>query len=98
MRCTLEINFFNKLRDIREVEVCDSPSLSSILESGVVPSSGIDPVYHDMDNTDGILGRVRDGFEAVQLSRDIERLRSSRKPSESPVRPESPAPSAGSAE
>lgn len=70
--CTIEpVHSFDPERDIRDIEVCDCPSLSSIIESGVVPASGSDSIYNEVGNTSEILGRVRDGFEAVQLSRDI---------------------------
>lgn len=95
--CTPEVCEYDKNTTAREVEVCDCPSLSSILESGVVPQSGIEPIYNDMENTDGILGRVRDGFEAVQLSRDIKAFQLKTKksaPSSAPAPPTSP----GSAE
>lgn len=70
--CTEEpVHSFDPVCDIRDIEVCDCPSLSSIIESGVVPASGADSIYNEVGNTSEILGRVRDGFEAVQISRDI---------------------------
>lgn len=78
MRCTLEFNYFDASRDIREVEVCDCPSLSSIIESGVVPASASDASYNDVEDTSSILGRVEDVFQSVQLSRDIKSFKARR--------------------
>lgn len=79
MRCTLEFNCFDSSRDIREVEICDCPSLSSIIESGVVPASASDASYNDVEDTSSILGRVEDVFQSVQLSRDIKAFKLSKK-------------------
>lgn len=82
--CTEEpVHSFDPVCDIRDIEVCDCPSLSSIIESGVVPASGSDSIYNEVGNTSEILGRVRDGFEAVQISRDIRAYQSLRKDSSS---------------
>lgn len=92
--CTEEpVHSFNPVCDIRDIEVCDCPSLSSIIESGVVPASGADSIYNEVGNTSEILGRVRDGFEAVQLSRDI-RAYQSRQRSASVSEPSVPSASA----
>lgn len=45
--------------------------LSDAIKNGVIPATGEVAVYNDIDNSQGIAGRVSDLFEAVDMQKSI---------------------------
>lgn len=57
--------------DISDVVPFLDIDLEDALLSGVVPQSGVIPDYNGIEDSDGILGRVYDSFDAIEHQRNL---------------------------
>lgn len=60
---------FNKKRDIREVAPHLGIDLAKTLDNRMVPATGTELNYNDIQHPSDIIGRVRDTFDAIDAQR-----------------------------
>lgn len=59
---------YNPTRDIQAVSQVCLPTLGMILESGEVPQDSGEVLYNDVENTDSVVGLMRDNFDIADAS------------------------------
>lgn len=57
--------------DISPVIPAMDIDLENALETGVIPGDGVTPEYNGIEETDSVLGRVRDSFDAIEHQRNV---------------------------
>lgn len=62
---------FNKERDRGVVIEGLAPDLNKMIESGIVPDSGTDIVYNQLENIEEIGCRVSDVFQAMVMQKQM---------------------------
>ena len=67
---------YNKQRDISPVLEEPVLLISHCLETGIIPSGGVDDDSYDYDNTfedtSHVIGRVVDPFDAIEVNKTLE--------------------------
>lgn len=57
--------------DISPVVPAMAIDLENALETGIIPGDGITPEFNGIEDTDSVIGRVRDNFDAIEHQRNI---------------------------
>lgn len=62
---------FNDKKDYVECSPNLSVNLSKAMEEHVIPASGTQLEYNDIERSSDVQGRVRDNFDAIEMQRAI---------------------------